>query len=126
MAEHNELGTLGEQVAVEHLVRCGYRICERNWRSGRRELDIVALKDGELVVVEVKTRGSGEYGSPTDAIDSRKIRRIVAAADAYIRLKALDIPVRFDVISILHKSGGEHHITHIEDAFYPPLEFSRR
>lgn len=120
MAAHNELGTKGEAIAAEYLERSGYTILDRNWRSGHKEIDIVATMDDQLVVVEIKTRRDSSFGNPEDAVDSRKIRRIVSAADAYLRLKKIDIPVRFDIISVSF-SSGEPSIEHIQDAFYPPI-----
>lgn len=118
MAAHNEFGIEGEDKAANHLIREGYTILDRNWRSGHKELDIVAEKDGTLVVAEVKTRTSSKYGNPEDAVTPRKIRNTVLAADAYIRLNRIDLPVRFDIISIL--SNGDV-INHIEDAFRSPV-----
>lgn len=120
MAIHNELGKEGEEAAVLHLEEKGYRILHRNWHAGQKELDIVALHQGELVVVEVKTRRNKLYGSPADAVTERKIRRIVSSTDAYIRKFAIDLPVRFDVITV---TGWEapFEIEHIEEAFYPPI-----
>lgn len=120
MAAHNELGKLGEQLAADHLSAAGYLIRHRNWRSGRRELDIVAEKDGTLVVVEVKTRSGTTFGMPEEAVTAGKIRRIVSSADAYLRKFAVDMPVRFDLITVVQEDGVPR-LTHIEDAFYPPL-----
>lgn len=118
MAAHNEFGLEGEDKAVNYLIREGYLILDRNWKSGHKELDIVAEKDGTLVVVEVKTRKSDKYGNPEDAVSSRKIRNTVLAADAYIRFNRIDLPVRFDIISIVSNSDI---INHIEDAFRSPV-----
>ena len=85
MAKHNELGKEGETEAAEYLISKGYTIRHRNWRSGKRELDIVAQKDGELVIVEVKTRRNDEFGRPEEAITDRKIRNIIISTDAYIQ-----------------------------------------
>lgn len=120
MATHNKLGINGEDIAAAYLVRCGYSVLDRNWHSGHKELDLIARKDDELVIVEVKTRSSTDYGTPEEAVDSRKIRRIVSAADAYVRLKALDLHVRFDIITIVINEG-EPSVVHIEDAFFPPI-----
>ena len=73
-----------------------------------------------MVFVEVKTRHATMFGMPEDAVDNRKIRRIVAAADAYLRRYAIDLPVRFDIITIVG-SKPPYHIEHIEEAFYPPI-----
>lgn len=118
MAEHNELGRTGEDDAVDYLMQEGYRILDRNWRSGHKELDIVAEQDGVLVVVEVKTRRDARYGKPEDAVSPMKIRRIVLAADAYVRLHRIDLPVRFDIITVL---GPGHSLNHIIDAFRSPV-----
>ena len=120
MAAHNELGKEGEDEAVRHLEEKGYRIRHRNWRSGRKELDIVAEHQGELIVVEVRTRRNQVYGTPEESISEAKIRRIVSSADAYIRKFRIDLPVRFGIISL---TGIEKpwKIEHIANAFYPPI-----
>ena len=120
MAIHNELGKEGEAEAILFLEKQGYQIRHRNWRSGKKELDIVAEHQGELIVIEVKTRRNEQFGDPEESINEKKLRRIVAAADAYIRKFRIDLPVRFDIISLTgEKSPWE--ITHIKDAFYPPI-----
>ena len=120
MAAHNELGKEGEDEAVRYLEARGYHICHRNWRSGRKELDIVAEHQGELIVVEVRTRRNQTYGTPEESISEAKIRRIVSSADAYVRKFCIDLPVRFDIISL---TGTEKpwKIEHIVNAFYPPI-----
>lgn len=120
MAAHNELGRTGEDIAVARLLAEGYTLRHRNWRCGRKELDIVAEKDGVLVVVEVKTRRNTQFGLPEDAVTAGKIRRIVSSTDAYLRKYHIDLPVRFDVMAVV---GNEETpcVNHIENAFYPPL-----
>ena len=120
MAKHNVLGTEGEMAAANWLKERGYTIRHCNWRSGHKELDIVAEKDGLLVVVEVKTRNSTLYGNPETAVTDRKIRNIVASTDAYLRMFNIDLPVRFDVITITD-NGGAFHIEHIPEAFFSPV-----
>lgn len=118
MAEHNEFGKAGEDMAAAYLSDNGYNILARNWRSGRKELDIVAEKDGVLVVAEIKTRRSLRFGRPQDAITPSKIKNTVLAADAFVRYNRIDMPVRFDVISIVEATG---EVEHIEDAFRSPV-----
>ena len=118
MAEHNVLGHTGEDDAADYLAREGYHILDRNWRSGHKEIDIVAEKGGVLVIVEVKTRRDARFGKPEDAVSENKIRRIVLAADAYVRLHRIDMPVRFDIITVL---GKYRQINHIIDAFRTPV-----
>lgn len=120
MARHNETGKKGEQIACEYLRKQGYDILVSNWRSGHYELDIVASKDHEVAIVEVKTRSSVNFEAPEMAVDERKIRRLVCAADHYAKLFQISLPIRFDIISVLLLPEGEH-IEHITDAFYPPV-----
>lgn len=119
MAEGNDLGKDGEAVAREYLIRRGYTVMHSNWHWHHYELDIVALKDGEVVVVEVKTRSADFLISPEEAVDNKKIKRIVAAADAYVRYFNLDHPVRFDIITLIRSKDG-YKIEHLDDAFYAP------
>jgi len=117
MAEHNELGKLGEELAVEYLRKNGYEILETNWIFQKAEIDILAKKEETLAVVEVKTRSSLEFGLPQDFVKPKKIQLLVKAVDAYVNKKKLDIEVRFDIIAI-HKEGKSFAIEHLIDAFY--------
>ena len=119
MAEHNELGFWGEQAAADYLTAKGYRILRRNWRCGRRDIDIVATDLATLVIVEVKTRRSGSITSPESAVDSRKIKSLAIAADTFIKQQQIDMPVRFDIVTVSGTPDTECRITHIEDAFVP-------
>jgi len=119
MAEHNEIGKAGEQAAACLLQEKGYIIRHRNWRSGRKELDIVAENEDFLVVVEVKTRSTSTFEYPEKAVSALKIRRLIHATDAYIRYFHINKEVRFDVISIIGEPGN-FTIEHIEDSFLPP------
>lgn len=120
MAAHNALGKAGEDAAMAYLERNGYTIRHRNWRKKRLELDIVAVKDEQLIVVEVKTRSNTDYVEPQDAVNWQKVRHIVVAADAYIKHFSIDAPVRFDIITAVGEAGA-FEIEHIKDAFYPPM-----
>jgi putative endonuclease len=120
MAEHNILGKKGEDIAVRYLEEHGYSIIDRNWRSGHFELDIVAEKDGTMASIEVKTRRNDVYMKPVEAVSRAKIRRIVMATDAYIRRYCINMPVRFDIISITAEGAG-FRVEHYQDAFMPPM-----
>ena len=122
MAQHNLLGKSGEEYAAEYLISRGYVIREINWVSGKYELDIVAYRDATIVIVEVKTRSSVDFAYPEEAMTEKKIRNIVRATDAYMRMFDLDMEVRFDVISIVGKEPP-YEIEHIEDAFLAPLNY---
>lgn len=121
VALHNDTGKGGEERAAEYLITRGYVVRDVNWRNGKYELDIVAYKDGVLVVVEVKTRTSVEYMRPEEAVTRAKCRRVIDAADAYIRHYDLPFDVRFDVIALIKKNDGTYDIDHIEDAFFPTI-----
>jgi putative endonuclease len=102
----------------------GYKILHTNWRRGHFELDVVARTEDELVVIEVKTRSEGSLINPEDAVTDQKIRNIVSATDIYIKYFDIDLPVRFDIISMIGKYPN-FEIDHIEDAFYPPVNIRR-
>ena len=117
MATHNDLGQLGEQLAIDHLVNQGYEIREKNWRFQKAEVDIIAQKDNTLAVVEVKTRSSKVFGEPQDFIKKQKIRLLTNAIDHYVQTEDLNVEVRFDVIGIV-SNEFQTTLTHLEDAFY--------
>jgi putative endonuclease len=117
MAEHNELGKLGEELAVEFLRKNGYEILETNWTFQKAEIDIIAQKENTLAVVEVKTRSSLEFGLPQDFVKPKKIQLLVKAVNEYVVSKNLDVEVRFDIIAV-HKENKSFAIEHLKDAFY--------
>lgn len=120
MARHNDLGKIGEDKAVELLMSKGYFIRERNWTVGKLEIDIVAVHNGYIVFVEVKTRRDNVFAEPKDAVNLRKIKNIVRAADAYIKINNIDLEPRFDIIDIVGQEENMR-VEHIEDAFVPPI-----
>ena len=117
MAAHNELGKLGEELAVDFLKKEGYTILATNWIFQKAEIDILAQKEDILAVVEVKTRSSIEFGLPQDFVKPKKIQLLVKAVDAYVTLNDIDVNVRFDIIAI-HKEKESFAIEHLTDAFF--------
>ena len=117
MAEHNELGKLGEALAVEFLQKRGYEILETNWTFQKAEIDIIVRKENTLAIIEVKTRSSIDFGLPQDSVKSKKIQLLVKAVNEYILSNDLDAEVRFDIIAIC-KEDTTYKIEHIEDAFF--------
>ncbi len=117
MAEHNELGKKGEELAINFLIKKGYTILDKNYRYLKAEVDIIAQKEDILAVVEVKTRSSRDFGLPQDFVNQKKIKLLVMATDHYVISKDLDVNVRFDIIAIVHENN-KFEIEHIEDAFY--------
>lgn len=120
--ERKERGAEAEQRAAEHLLLEGYTLRERNWRPGNShlEVDIIAQTGRTIVFVEVKARADGDT-DPADAVDGRKMRRLVRAAAAYLAQQPEDdLEYRFDIITV-SGSGPEARLDHIPDAFLPPL-----
>lgn len=123
MARHNEMGKWGEDVAAAYLRQKGYVIRERDWRSGKRDVDIIALTPDSLTVVfvEVKTRLPDSATAPEEAVDAVKIRNLCVAADNYVKMYGVEEELRFDIITVVGTRGCEPRIEHIEDAFNPLL-----
>ena len=121
MATHNDIGALGEQIALEYLLERKYQILETNWVCGHKEVDIIA-KDGDTIVfVEVKTRHSTCLVEPEATVDVYKQRHLIWAANSYVNRYQYDNDVRFDIIAIVIDKNNEKRIEHIEDAFYPSV-----
>ena len=117
MADHNELGKLGEELAENYLTKNGYTILETNWIFQKAEIDIIAQKADILAIVEVKTRSSIDFGLPQDFVKPKKIQLLVKAVNEYVVSRDLDVTVRFDIIAI-NKEGKDFNVDHIEDAFF--------
>jgi putative endonuclease len=107
MASKDELGRRGEQLAAGYLTHRGYRILARTWRCGQGEIDIVAERQGDVAVVEVKTRSTVAYGHPFDAITPAKAARLRRLAVAWC--DAAETPprsLRIDAIAVLAPRGA--------------------
>ena len=116
MAQHNELGKKGEQLAIDFLIENGYSILEKNYRFQKAEVDIIARKNAILAVVEVKTRSTNYFGNPQDFVNPKKIKLLLSAIDNYVIERDLDVEVRFDIIAIIHQKK-DVKIEHLKDAF---------
>lgn len=116
MAQHNELGKKGEQLAIQYLLDNNYKILEKNYRYLKAEVDIIAQKEDTLIAVEVKTRTSAYFGNPEEFVNPKKIKLLISAIDNYVVERDLDVEVRFDIIAIINNKK-ETKIEHIEDAF---------
>lgn len=123
MAEHNDLGKWGEDEAALYYEDRGYEILERDWKVGKRDIDLIALTEDKdtLVFVEVKTRQNNDLQEPEEAVDVKKLRNLAIAANAYVKLHGLDMDVRFDIISVIGKCSCVESIECFEDAFNPLL-----
>lgn len=116
MAEHNDLGRFGENLAERYLIEKGYKIAEHDWKLGHSDIDIIAWDKNELVFVEVKTRNSEEYAAPEDWVDADKQKTYVRLADCYVKKNNVEEEVRFDIIGIVVKDQ-QHELHHIVRAF---------
>lgn len=117
MADHNDLGAWGEEFAALHLLKNDYEILERNWTFQKAEIDIIAKKNNEIIIVEVKTRNSDFFGDPQDFVTSGKIKLLTKAANEYLISNEISLEARFDIIAIL-KNKNTEKLTHYENAFY--------
>ena len=107
MDARRQVGISGEQRAVEHLKRQGYRILERNWRTAWGELDIVASSGKELVFVEVRTLEAPYVGFPEESVGPAKRRQLARLATAYVQKAKFEGDWRIDVIAI-DRDGLRH------------------
>lgn len=120
ISHRSSLGRTGEELAAAYLMQNGYTIRDRNWRSGKTEIDIIAENRGFIVFVEVKTRSADYQVHPAEAVNVPKQRTIINAASNYINRNGLAKEARFDIITvIISKTGRE--VDHIENAFYPTI-----
>lgn len=120
MARHNQLGKAGEDEACRYLEAKGFHILVRNWRFGHHEIDIIAQDEECIIFVEVKTRSTDQWGHPEDFVSKAQMKRIVEAADFYIKEYDIEKEPRFDVVAIVNKFGTIE-IEHFDDAFYPSV-----
>jgi len=116
-AARQALGMLGERIAERWLVRRGWRVLDRRFRSGRRDLDLVIEADGTVAFVEVKTRRGGTFGDPVESVGWRKRRELSRSAQVWLERRGrLDAAARFDVVAVLVE-GRRVRIRHVPDAF---------
>ena len=111
------LGKEGERIAEQFLKKKGYKLVERNYRCAAGELDLIVLDQRVIVFVEVKTRTGMGYGTALEAVEARKQRKMIYAAQFFLNAKKLgQREARFDVIGISWP-GAEPQVEHIENAF---------
>ena len=117
------LGQRGEDCAANFLQNLGWKILERNFHIRGAEIDIIAENDGTIIFVEVKARSNIRHGFPVEAVDFRKQKRIIKAAEVFLQdEKYFDFACRFDVIEV-YSVGKELKIRHIENAFEVASDF---
>ena len=118
MAEHNTLGTEGEDMAAAYLQQHGYTILARNYIFQKGEIDLIARKEDTIAIIEVKTRSTPDFGNPQEFLKPAQIKRLVATANHYVEDEVEDdVEVRFDIVAIIKNKAGTR-LEHITDAFY--------
>lgn len=113
-------GRRGEDLAADYLTQDDYLIVERNWRCRSGELDLIARKDGLLIIIEVRSRKSLlQFGHPIESVERRKQTQVRRTAEVYVTMSSQSgSQIRFDVITVLlAKDGSLHEINHIQNAF---------
>ena len=128
------VGEIGEKLAAEYLRKKGYRIVMANFKvpvgrirgiSVSGEIDLIALDEGVLCFIEVKTRGSDEFASPLAAIDLRKQRQIIRAAKVYRKIYQLTkIGFRYDAVSIILRENARPEIELVKN-FWTEAKFQK-
>jgi len=116
MPEHIEFGKRGEDLASIWLEKNGYQILARNWRYGRREIDIIASKENLLHFVEIKSRHGPAFGLPEESVDEKKLNHIMAAAEEYQYQHPDWERIQLDILSI-HQFGSSTEYFLIEDVY---------
>lgn len=117
MADHNDFGKIAEDLAADYLQKNGYKILVRNFRFQKAEIDIIAEKDNQIIVVEVKARSTDAFMLPQEAVTRTKIKLIVSAVNHYLEEFDRNNEVRFDIITVLPDEKRKLIIDHIPDAF---------
>lgn len=108
------LGRTGEQLAADFLQQAGFRVLDRNYRCAEGEVDIVAADHRTLVACEVKTRSSVRYGTPIEAVDARKLRRLRRLAVRWAVSQGVIFDgLRVDVVGVLKSPDGQFTIEHV-------------
>jgi putative endonuclease len=116
-AARQAFGELGERIAERWLRERGWRVVQRRFRSGHRDIDLVVEREGMVAFVEVKARRGVRFGDPVEAVDWRKQRELGRSAQVWIdRHGRRDEAYRFDVVGVL-VNGSRVRIRHVEDAF---------
>lgn len=117
MADHNDFGKIAEDLATDFLVKANYKILVRNFRYLKAEVDIIAEFENQIIIVEVKARHTDAFLEPQEAVNKKKIKLLISAANYFIEENNIDKEVRFDIISVLPNKQKTLEIHHIIDAF---------
>ncbi len=118
MALHNQLGKQGENLAVDFLLKKGYEILHRNWRYSHYEIDIIAVRDRKLHIIEVKARNHSPWGYPEDSVSRKKFKYLQKAADEFLQQHQEEHKwLQYDILSVTLCKDEEPAFFLIEDIF---------
>ncbi len=109
-------GDMGENIALDYYISNGYEFVCKNYHSRYGEIDIIMKNSDDIVFAEVKTRNKNSLTKPSEAVDSRKQKRILKTAAVYLDENPTDLQPRFDIIEVICGTAAIH-INHIENAF---------
>ena len=113
-----EFGLLGERLAEKWLVSRGWRVVQRRYRSGHRDIDLIAKRDDLVAFVEVKARTGNAFGDPVEAVHWKKRSELIKSAQTWIdRHGSAGEEYRFDVVGVL-VTGNRVRVRHVENAFF--------
>ena len=118
MPSHNDIGKEGEEWAVTWLVNNGYEILQRNWRHSYYEIDIVAIKNDKLHIIEVKTRKGTYLGYPEENVKKKKFRDLQRATDEFLFQNPGHQWLQYDILAIILKDGKEPEVFLLEDVYF--------
>ncbi|MBN1131536.1 MAG: YraN family protein [Bacteroidales bacterium] len=121
MSHTVDLGRQAERLAEAFLLSKGYRVIRTNWRCGKKEIDIICIHEGTLVIVEVKSRIQSIHPVAGEVVDLKKQRNIIFATEAFLLKYNITLPTRFDIVSVVF-FDSEFDVEHIENAFFPEVE----
>jgi len=114
MFNKKQLGVWGEKLAADYLKNKGYKIIDKNFQTREGEIDIICEKENSIIFVEVKLRTNKIFGYPEESVTAKKIDRLIATAQTYLRKNNLDCDWQIDVISILYQKNCLN-INHLYD-----------
>lgn len=115
--KHLDLGRSGERAAADFLARRGYEVVGAGFAARRGEIDLLCRHGDTLVVVEVKTRTSEAFGTPAEAVGTRKRRALMAAAAEYRVLAGWRGPIRFAIVGLVGDAENGFRAELVEDPF---------
>jgi putative endonuclease len=117
MAEHNELGKQGEELAVDWLLKQNFVVLRRNFRYGRYEVDIIAGRHGILHFIEVKCRHSTKYGHPEEGVSKKKLEHLLQGSQGWLVRWPGHRRVQYDVLAITLRGSGPIEYKLFEDVY---------